>query len=72
MTENPNKKFINLRELSQLYSIPLSTLRRWASERRFPLYKVSNRVFVAEKEWEEYLSGFRISPLESSESRESR
>jgi hypothetical protein len=62
MTNNPTKKFINLRELSQLYSIPLTTLRRWASERRFPIYKLSNRIFVSEMEWEKYISDFHINP----------
>jgi len=50
-----NKKLINLRQLSEQYSIPLSTLRRWASERRFPVVKVFNRVYVRPEKFEEWL-----------------
>ena len=44
-----------LSEISKKYGIPLSTLRRWAAERKFPLYKISNRVRVSVKEWEEWI-----------------
>ncbi|NIQ14728.1 MAG: helix-turn-helix domain-containing protein, partial [Candidatus Dadabacteria bacterium] len=55
------KKLLNLRELSEIYSIPLSTLRRWASERRFPLLKVSNRILVSPQAFEEWLEQHSIS-----------
>ena len=53
-------KLLNLKEISKIYSIPLSTLRRWASERKFPLYKISNRILVSIEEFEEWLLKFRV------------
>ena len=53
-------KLLTLKEISKIYSIPLSTLRRWASERRFPLFKVSNRILVSPQEFEEWLDKQRV------------
>lgn len=53
-------KFLTLKEISGIYSIPLSTLRRWASERKFPLFKVSNRIKVSSLEFEEWFLGFKV------------
>ena len=53
-------KLLTLKEISKIYSIPLSTLRRWAAERKFPLYKISNRIRVSVEEFEEWLSKFRV------------
>ncbi len=53
-------KFLTLKKISKIYSIPLSTLRRWASERRFSLYKVSNRILVSPEEFEEWLNQQKI------------
>lgn len=37
----------DLRGISEMFSIPLNTTRKWASERKFPgIIKVSRRVFV--------------------------
>jgi len=55
-----DKKMLTLKETSKIYSIPLSTLRRWASERRFSLYKVSNRILVSPEEFEEWLNQQKI------------
>lgn len=56
---NPNpqikQKYLNLKELSVLTGRPLSTLRRWAWERRFPLYRMSNRIIVSLEEFESWL-----------------
>ncbi len=52
------KSFFTLNEISDKYGIPLSTLRRWAAERKFPLYKISNRVRVSIHEWEKWLEQF--------------
>jgi excisionase family DNA binding protein len=57
-----DKKYFTLRELSERFSIPLSTLRRWASERRFPLYRVSNRILVSASEWSTWLEEFHCDP----------
>ncbi len=53
-------KLLTLKEISKIYSIPLSTLRRWASERRFPLYKVSNRILVSPEEFEEWVNQQKV------------
>jgi predicted DNA-binding transcriptional regulator AlpA len=53
-----DKVFLSLSELSQKYGIPLSTLRRWAAERRFPIFKISNRIRVSITEWEDWLRQF--------------
>ena len=60
-----SKKLVNLREVSEYYSMPLSTLRRWASERRFPLYRVSNRIFVSPEQFESWLENSKIEAIES-------
>ncbi|MGH7801508.1 MAG: helix-turn-helix domain-containing protein [Thermodesulfobacteriota bacterium] len=48
------QEFVRLEAISQRYDITLSTLRRWCAERRFPIYKVSNRVRVSVREFEEW------------------
>jgi hypothetical protein len=54
------QKFLSLEDISRIYRIPLSTLRRWASERRFPLYKISSRIKVSVTDWESWIEGFYI------------
>jgi len=46
--------YCRLKAISARYDIPLSTLRRWASERRFPLYKISNLIRVSPVEFQEW------------------
>jgi len=48
-------KYLSLRQISRTYSIPLSTLRRWASQRRFPLVKLSNRIKVCPIEFDKWV-----------------
>ena len=60
-----NKSLVTLRDISEQYSIPLSTLRRWASERRFPLHKISNMIRVSPVEFEEWIASTKIKPPES-------
>ncbi|GJM17630.1 MAG: hypothetical protein DHS20C13_29570 [Thermodesulfobacteriota bacterium] len=64
MPEELRPKLINLRQLSIYSNIPLSTLRRWASERRFPLYKISSRVMVQIDEFDNWLEEYKINPYE--------
>lgn len=64
MPEELRPNLINLRQLSMYSSIPLSTLRRWASERRFPLYKISSRVMVRIDEFDTWLEKSKINPYE--------
>ena len=53
--ESTKPRLVALKTISQQYSIPLSTLRRWASERKFPLVKVSNRVKVCPIEFDNWV-----------------
>ncbi len=64
MPEELRPRLINLRQLSIYSSIPLSTLRRWASERKFPLYKISSRVMVRIDEFDTWLEKSKINPYE--------
>lgn len=54
------KSLVTLKEISERYSIPLSTLRRWASERKFPLYKVSNRIRVSPEEFQQWINASKV------------
>ena len=54
------KKLITLEEISEIYSLSLATLRRWSSERRFPLYRISNRIRVDELEFRNWIENFKI------------
>jgi len=58
--ESTKPRLVALKTISQVYSMPLSTLRRWSSERRFPLYKISNRIFVDIDEFNEWVSKHKI------------
>ena len=61
MSNELNSKFVNLKQLSQVTSIPLSSLRRFASERRFPLYKINNsRILVDLEEFFKWLKESKI------------
>ena len=53
-------QYVRLEEISKCYDIPLSTLRRWASERRFPLYKVSNKIRISLQEFEQWFKNFHV------------
>ena len=53
-------KLLPLKKISEIYSIPLTTLRRWASERRFPLYKISNRISVDVDEFNGWICKHKI------------
>lgn len=55
-------KFINLKQLSVYTNIPLSTLRRWASEQKFPLYKISSKVMVKIDEIDAWLEKSKVEP----------
>jgi len=59
------KKLIKLEELAKHYSMSLATMRRWASERRFPIYKISNRIRVSESEFNNWLEKFKIEEIKN-------
>lgn len=60
-------ELVTIDQLSKCYSIPLSTLRRWASERRFPLFKISNRIRVSVEDFEIWLRAFKIDNSQNKE-----
>ncbi len=53
-------RLITLKEISEIYSLSLATLRRWASERRFSIYKISNRIRVSDSEFRDWINKFKI------------
>ena len=67
MSTKENPKYVNLRQLSLITSIPLSSLRRFASERRFIIYKINNRILVSLQEFEDYLQQSKVTPREGGE-----
>lgn len=48
-------RLLGLREVSERLGISLHTIRRWASQRRLPVTKISNRVLIAERELERFV-----------------
>ena len=53
-------QFMTLEEVAKHYNLSLPTLRRWCAERRFPIYKISNRIRVAKDEWESWVQKFHV------------
>jgi helix-turn-helix protein len=53
-------QFVRLEEIAERYQIPISTLRRWCAERRFPVYKISNRIRVSLKEFSLWWEKFHV------------
>lgn len=51
---------VPLEEIAKQHKLNLKTLRRWASERRFPLYKISNRIRVSPEEFFEWVQKFHV------------
>lgn len=62
MPNELESKFVNLRQLSIITSIPLSSLRRFASERRFVLYKLNSRILVSLDDFEKFMEESKIQP----------
>lgn len=54
---------LTLREVAKMYGLSLATLRRWASERRYPLYKISNRIRVSQSEFNNWIEKFKIQEI---------
>ncbi len=51
---------ITLKSLSIMFDIPLWTLRSWASKRLFPMYKISNRIYVDIEEFRIWQSQYYV------------
>ena len=58
-------KLPSLKEIAEKYSLSLATLRRWGWERRFPIYKISNRIRVSESEFNNWLEKFKIEEIKN-------
>jgi len=56
-----NKVTMRLHSLSKKYDIPLWTLRKWASERRFPgINKIGSSIYVNVTIFEKWFLGHEI------------
>lgn len=53
-----NRQMVTLKSLSDIFDMPLWTLRNWASKRLFPLYKVNSRIYVDLTEFRTWLEQF--------------
>jgi len=42
----PEKKYVNSRELSEIISIPVSTIRRLVREKKIPAYQIGDRNYL--------------------------
>lgn len=60
MSDKQTPKCVRLDEFATIIGRPLSTVRRWASERRFPPYKCSNRIVVNVEEGVKWFEQFHI------------
>lgn len=54
------KTTVSLEEIAKAKGLNLKTLRRWASERRFPLYRISNRIRVSPEEFDSWFAQFHV------------
>lgn len=52
------RQMVTLKTLSEIFDMPLWTLRNWASRRIFPLYKVNTRIYVDLSEFRTWLEHF--------------
>ena len=59
MSDTKYKKTVTLEEIANLHSLSLKTLRRWASERRFPMYKISNLIRVSPEEFFQWIESYK-------------
>ena len=69
---NSRQQLLTLREVSTIYGLPLPTLRRWASDRRFPIYKISNRIRVNESEFRGWIEKFKINETKENKKNDKR
>ena len=61
MEKHPQKKQISLKEASEIYSIPIWTLRAYVQKRLIPFRKIGRRVYLTEK-FEDWLSQKDVDP----------
>ncbi|MGE5446213.1 MAG: helix-turn-helix transcriptional regulator [Ignavibacteriales bacterium] len=56
------QKLLRLEKIAERYDFSLATLRRWASERRFPIQKISNKIWVDVEQFELWINQHTIQP----------
>lgn len=61
--ELEKKELLTLGEVAERFSIPLWTLRTYASQRRFPIVKLGRRIYVNPNEFRKWLDQFRVEPI---------
>lgn len=59
-----SKQYMSLKELSEHFSIPTSTLYRWVNERKLPYYKVGKMLRFDVWEMTQWISAFKVAPFE--------
>ena len=60
--EESEKEQLTLEEVAERFSIPLWTLRTYASQRKFPIVKLGRRIYVNTNEFRQWLNRFRVEP----------
>lgn len=55
MPRNQTNRLLGLREVAERLGLSLHTVRRWASERRFPTVHLGGRVLVKEMDLEQLI-----------------
>lgn len=55
-------KLLTLPEVAERTSMSLDTIRRWASQRRIPTVRLSNRVFMTELDLHRFIEARRCEP----------
>jgi len=58
-----DKKQISLREASEIYGIPLWTLRCYVSRKKIPYRKIGHRVYLTKK-FEDWLNSKDVEPAQ--------
>lgn len=54
------KKMLTLKEVSEIYSLNLTTLRVWASKRKIPIRRIGSRVYVPVAKFEKWLESKEV------------
>lgn len=62
LLDESEKEQLTLEEVAEKFSIPLWTLRTYASQRRFPIVKLGRRIYVNTNEFRQWLNRFRVEP----------
>jgi hypothetical protein len=61
-----DRETVTLETLSMMFDVKLNTLRKEASQRKFPLIKKGRRILVDPRLYREYLDKGKVEPREAS------